>query len=67
MTDATQFITGAHSKLGDLWAAWNATARHVEPGVRASRFAARLAPFRDRDAAERALLEEGATVQRTNA
>ena len=62
MSEQTHFLKGAHSELGDLWTAWNATARHVEPGVRTSRFAARLAPFRSQGEAEQALIAEGAVV-----
>lgn len=55
-------IAAAHAELGDLYAAFDPTAHHVEPGVRTSRFAARLAPFRSREEAERALLTEGAVL-----
>ncbi len=58
----TQILVGTHAELGDLYAAFDPEAHHVEPGVRTSRFAARLAPFRTRDEAERALIEEGAVI-----
>jgi hypothetical protein len=57
------YVRGHHGELGDLFAAFDATAHHVEPGVRSSRFAARLAPFSSREDAERALLAEGAVLQ----
>ena len=56
------YVHGHHSELGDLFAAFDPAAHHVEPGVRSSRFAARLAPFRSREEAERALIEEGAVI-----
>lgn len=55
-------VTAAHAELGDLYAAFDPLVHHVEPGVRTSRFAARLAPFRSREEAERALLAEGAVL-----
>lgn len=57
------YLRGTHSELGDLFAAWNPDADHVEPAVRPSRFGARLAPFPSRDEAERALLAEGAVIE----
>ena len=57
----TTLIRAEHEE-GDLWAAYDETAHHVEPGVRCSRFAARLAPFSSREAAERALIEAGAII-----
>lgn len=58
----TVIVVGSHAELGDLYAAFDPDVCHVEPGVRTSRFAARLAPFRTRDEAERALIEEGAVI-----
>lgn len=55
-------ILAADAERGDLFAAFDAQAHHVEPGVRNSRFAARLAPFRSREEAERALIAEGAVL-----
>lgn len=54
------FIRAEHPELGDMFVAWRSGVDHVEPGVRSSRFAARLAPFRNRDDAERARIEAGA-------
>ena len=56
------FIIATHAELGDRFAAWDTASAHIEPGVRSSRFAAWLAPFPDRKAAERALLEDGAVI-----
>jgi len=58
----TNYLRASHAELGDLFAAWDPAASHVEPGVRSSRFAARLAPFTSREAAERALCEAGAVL-----
>ena len=54
---------GSHSELGDLFAAWSHDAEHVEPKVGASKFAARLAPFRSQSEACAALIAEGAMVE----
>lgn len=56
------YLRGTHETLGDLFAAWDSSAHHVEPAVRPSRFGARLAPFRSRLEAEQALLTEGAVI-----
>jgi hypothetical protein len=61
--DRRDCLRASHAELGDLYAAWAADVHHVEPAVRSSRFAARLAPFRSRDEAERALLAEGAVIE----
>lgn len=58
----TTVLVGYHAELGDIYAAFDPEAHHVEPGVRTSRFGARLAPFRTREEAERALLAEGAVI-----
>lgn len=58
-----RYVRASHSELGDLYAAWAADVHHVEPGVRSSRFAARLAPFRTRGEAERALVAEGGVIE----
>lgn len=58
-----QLFGASHAELGDLYAAWAPGVEHVEPGVRSSRFAARLAPFPCREDAERALLEAGAVFE----
>lgn len=58
----THHLRASHAEFGDLYAAWNPSVAHVEPGVRSSRFAARLAPFRSRDDAERALMCAGAVL-----
>ncbi len=57
------YLRGHHSELGDLFAAWDPQSHHVEPAVRPSRFGARLAPFRSREEAEKALLTEGAVIE----
>lgn len=59
----TMFLRAEHAESGDLWAAWNPEIKHVEPGVRSSRFCARLAPFPTREAAEEALIRAGAVVE----
>lgn len=56
------YLQASHSELGDMFAAWSADIVHVEPGVRSSRFAARLAPYRSREEAERALIAAGAEI-----
>lgn len=58
----TDVVTAQHAELGDLFAAYDPTSHHLSPGVRTSRFAAFLAPFRSRDEAEAALLQEGAVM-----
>lgn len=58
----TLFLTAEHAERGDLWAAWNPDIRHVEPGVRCSRFSARLAPFTSEDDARHALVEAGGVL-----
>jgi hypothetical protein len=63
MTLAPNYLRASHAELGDLYAAWAPGVEHVEPGVRSSRFAARLAPFPCREDAERALLEAGAVFE----
>ncbi len=65
--DGRQFLRGQHAELGDLYASWDPTAAHVEPAVRPSRFGARLAPYRSREDAERALLGEGAVIDGSDA
>ncbi|WP_305097475.1 hypothetical protein [Croceibacterium aestuarii] len=60
---SAQYLRGQHAELGDLFAAWEPCSHHVEPGVRNSRFAARLAPFRTREEAEQALIAEGAVIE----
>lgn len=57
------YLRAHHAELGDLFAAWDPASAHVEPGVRASRFAARLAPFLSREEAERALIDMGAVLE----
>lgn len=58
----TSCLQAHHEHDGDLFAAWDPTSHHVEPGVRSSRFAAYLAPFRSREEAERALVDAGAVI-----
>jgi hypothetical protein len=57
------YVRGHHAELGDLYAAWDPCSHHVEPAVRPSRFGARLAPFKSREEAERALIAEGAVIE----
>jgi hypothetical protein len=64
---AANVIAAVHDCDGRLYAAWDACARHVEPGVRSSRFAAFLAPYASREAAERALIEAGAVIETNGA
>lgn len=59
---ATQFITGDHDERGRLFAAFDPEARHVEPGIRDSRFSAFLAPFPSQEEAEAALIAAGAVI-----
>jgi len=59
---SSPYLRASHAELGDLYAAWDPYSNHVEPGVRNSRFAARLAPFRSREEAEQALIAEGAVM-----
>lgn len=67
MSAVEHFLRGNHAELGDLFAAFDPQSAHVEPGVRSSRFAAWLAPFRCREDAERALLEAGAVLEGSEA
>lgn len=55
-------VTGFHETLGDLYAAFDGAASHVDPGVRTSRFAARLAPYPTQQLAELALVAAGAVL-----
>ena len=55
-------LTGDHDERGRLFAAVAPEARHVAPQVCEGRFAATLAPFPTREAAERALLDAGAVI-----
>jgi len=59
---AADLLVGRLPDGSRLWAAVDATARFVQPGLRSSRLGARLAPFPDRQAAEAALIEAGAEV-----
>lgn len=61
-----RFITGDCDDSGRLFAAWDPDAHHVEPGVRGSKFAAFLSPFRTLEDAERALLDAGAVLGGTD-
>lgn len=63
-TAAAGYMRATHAEMGDLFAAWDASAHHVDPAVRSSRFAARLAPFTSREAAELALFQAGAVLDR---
>lgn len=58
----TGYLRGTHAEMDDLFAAWDAAVQHIEPGTRSSRFAARLAPFPSREAAELALFQAGAVL-----
>lgn len=55
-------VVGYGDECGHVWAAFDQTARHVEPRPGPTRFAARLAPFRSRDAAIAAIAEMGAVT-----
>ncbi len=55
-------VTGFSEALGELYAAFDQAAAHVDPGVRTSRFAAWLAPFPNQQLAELALIAAGAVI-----
>lgn len=56
-------LIGDHDERGRLFAAFDPDVRHVEPGVRDSRFSAFLAPYRSREEAEAALIKAGAIIR----
>lgn len=56
-------IAADHDERGRLFAAFDPTAHHVQPGVRDSRFSAFLAPYRTREEAEAALIAAGAVIR----
>lgn len=58
-----EHLRASHAEYGDLYAAWDPLTLHIEPGVRSSLFAARLAPFASRGAAELALIAAGAVIE----
>lgn len=60
---APGLIEARHPEMGRLFAAIDGSVRFTEPGVRASKLAASLAPFPDVDAAREALLAMGATIE----
>lgn len=60
---STFVLAGNLDDGGPIFAAWDPCAQHVEPGLRNSRFAAFLAPFRTREEAERALIAAGAVIE----
>ena len=53
-------VLSVETDAGWAFAAYDVDSRHVEPGVRATRLAAHLAPYRTRQAAEIALADAGA-------
>ena len=57
----SRVITAEHEN-GTLYAAVDPSVRFIEPGVRDSRFAARLAPFPDEASARSALKATGAKL-----
>jgi hypothetical protein len=58
----TLLLTGNHPERGTLWAAIDPTVHHVEGAVRETRFGARLAPFKNIEEAEAALIAVGAAI-----
>lgn len=62
MKSAKLTLTAEHPTRGTLWAAVDPAVRFITPGVRDSRFAARLAPFPDEASARVALKREGAKL-----
>ena len=62
MSGEALIIAATHDERGRLFAAVVPDVHHVLPEVRESRFAASLAPFRTRQAAETALLDAGAVI-----
>lgn len=61
-----RFLAADHDERGRLYAAFDPDVRHIEPGVRSSRFAAFLSPYNTREEAARALLEAGAVLGATD-
>lgn len=59
---SSRVVTAEHPETGRLYAAVDPAVRFVEGGVRDSRFAARLAPFRSAADAEAALIAAGAKM-----
>jgi hypothetical protein len=55
-------LSADHDERGRLYAAWDPAVRHVEPGVRSTRFGAWLAPYSSHEEAERALIDAGAVI-----
>lgn len=60
---ASGVVAGRFADLRPAYAAFDGSARFVTGGVRPSRFAAQLAPFRSQAEAEAALLAAGAEVE----
>lgn len=58
-----RIIAAHHPELGAMFAAVDPSARFTTPGLRPSRFAAQLAPFRDERDAIAALNSAGATIE----
>jgi hypothetical protein len=61
MAKPDRFATGLHPERGRLWAAFDPNAHHLQGQVAERRFAAFLAPFRNADEAEAALIKAGCT------
>jgi hypothetical protein len=59
MAKPEKFVTAKHPQRGLLWAAFDSSVHHLEGRVADRRFAAFLAPFRNRGDAEAALVAEG--------
>jgi hypothetical protein len=62
---SSRVIIAEHPGRGRLYAAIDPTVRFITPGVRESRFAARLAPFMDEASARIALKAAGAKLEGT--
>lgn len=61
--DGRGVLTAEHPDGGTLYAAFDPSARFIVPGVRDSRFGARLAPYPDEASARAALKREGAGLR----
>jgi len=59
-----KFISGWHPELGRIYAAIDDSARFTQPEVRPSRLGSMLAPYPTKEAAEAALRNAGAQIDR---
>ena len=65
MAKRSNLLTASHPDLGTLWAAVDPAVHPIESGVRSSRFAARLAPFKSHADADAALIVAGGKLDVT--